>query len=159
MIGVLTRLWRCERGATAIEFALVVMPLILLTVGTIEVGRGLWIRNDMTQSLDRVERKILILQKVNASDALAQVKTCAGVTALANELRGAFSSAEIGALTDRSEVIGGATVTAKYRLLTVRSTMTLYIPLLNQPNITIAVSRQVHEPHISGPQCLTGASV
>ncbi len=34
--------WRSSGGATAVEFALVIGPLLLLLVGTIEVGRLMW---------------------------------------------------------------------------------------------------------------------
>jgi Flp pilus assembly protein TadG len=34
-----------ESGATAIEFSIILLPLILLTVGTIDLGRLYWTRN------------------------------------------------------------------------------------------------------------------
>jgi Flp pilus assembly protein TadG len=40
MIGLLSRLARCERGAGVIEFAFVAPMLAILTVGIVDLGRG-----------------------------------------------------------------------------------------------------------------------
>lgn len=41
--------WAEQRGATAIEFALVIGPLILLLIGVIEAGRLMWVSHAMDE--------------------------------------------------------------------------------------------------------------
>ncbi len=60
MLLTLKQFTRCERGATAVEFGIIALPMLLVTLGTIEIGRALFMRNDMAQTLDRVERQLLI---------------------------------------------------------------------------------------------------
>lgn len=45
------RLARDERGATAVEFALIAIPLLLFMFGSIEFGRMLWTRQSMSQAV------------------------------------------------------------------------------------------------------------
>lgn len=44
MRGILRRFRRSSVGATAVEFALVATPFLLLMVGTVEFGRLIWTR-------------------------------------------------------------------------------------------------------------------
>jgi Flp pilus assembly protein TadG len=43
-------------GATALEFALIAFPLILLILGAIEGGRMLWMRNALQYAVERAAR-------------------------------------------------------------------------------------------------------
>ena len=45
MIGrwLVRRFWRCESGASALEFALIALPLVMLTFGIIEFARLLFV--------------------------------------------------------------------------------------------------------------------
>ena len=47
---LLRRLRDCAKGATAVEFALISVPLLLLVFGTIEMGRLMWTREALQQS-------------------------------------------------------------------------------------------------------------
>lgn len=55
----LRRLARNESGAAAVEFAIIVWALILVSLGIIEFGRGFHVRNEMTYASDRAARMIL----------------------------------------------------------------------------------------------------
>jgi Flp pilus assembly protein TadG len=46
----LRRLWRDRRGATAVEFAMVAGPLLLLLFGTVEFGRLMWLRQALEET-------------------------------------------------------------------------------------------------------------
>lgn len=54
------RLWRDERGAAAVEFAIICLPLILLALGVIEFGRAFNIQNDMAYAADVATRRLLL---------------------------------------------------------------------------------------------------
>lgn len=49
-----------QRGAAAVEMALILVPLILLMVGTVDFGRVLYTRNNIIQAADVGARVILI---------------------------------------------------------------------------------------------------
>lgn len=79
------QLGACERGAAAVEFAIVALLLVLVSLGTIEFGRGLLLRNDLSYSADFAARKIL--NDPTISDA-----------ALENEVRANFLAPHPGLL-------------------------------------------------------------
>lgn len=53
------QLKRCENGAAAVEFALVGLVSITLTLGIIEFGRSIYMRTEMSYAMDLAQRKIL----------------------------------------------------------------------------------------------------
>lgn len=54
------RFARHQGGAAAIEFAIICLPLILLAVGVVELGRAFNIRNDMAYAADVGTRRMLV---------------------------------------------------------------------------------------------------
>ena len=69
------RLMRNRFGGVAEEFALVATPLILLLLGTMEVGRGLWMQNALNYSVEEAARCASI--DVNNCSTSAQIKSFA----------------------------------------------------------------------------------
>ena len=49
-----------ETGAAAVEFALILLPLILAIIGAIDFGRALYTRNNMSEAADFGARVILL---------------------------------------------------------------------------------------------------
>lgn len=62
------RITRCERGTAAIEFAFVGMLLILGTVGLMEVGRALFMANELAHAADRAARVIMLQFDISEAD-------------------------------------------------------------------------------------------
>lgn len=56
--GPLARWRRDERGASALEFAVVALPLILFMFGILEFGRAIWIEQALQSAADRTARCI-----------------------------------------------------------------------------------------------------
>jgi Flp pilus assembly protein TadG len=56
------RLLKCRRGATAVEFALVATPFLLLVVGGVEFGRMEWARQGLQQVAIQGARCMGVLQ-------------------------------------------------------------------------------------------------
>ena len=54
------RLRPCQSGAAAIEFAIIAQVMIFASLGVIEFGRGLYVRNQLSYVADFAARKILI---------------------------------------------------------------------------------------------------
>ena len=61
---IVTRLARCSRGATALEFALISPPLLMLLIGTMDVGRLLWTRAALQDAVVRAARCVAVTPKI-----------------------------------------------------------------------------------------------
>jgi Flp pilus assembly protein TadG len=59
-MNVLQRLICCNKGTAAVEFAFIGLILILGTVGTIEVGRALFLSNELARAADRAARAVML---------------------------------------------------------------------------------------------------
>ena len=68
------RLAGCERGTAAIEFAFIGMLLILGTVGTIEVGRALFMMNELAYAADRAARVVMLKFDTTKTDLTTAVQ-------------------------------------------------------------------------------------
>lgn len=141
MISHMNSLPRCEKGATAVEFAIIAMPLIMVTVGTIEVGRALQVRNSMEHNTDRVERSILILERASKSEE-PYIKTASGREILTTRLKGGYDSAAVGAPTP--ETVDGTVIS--FSTITLSENFQLLIPFLDSSPITMTVQRKVLVP-------------
>lgn len=51
---------RNEDGGTALEFAIVAMAFVIVSIGTIEFGRALQVRNEMSYAIDRGARQVVL---------------------------------------------------------------------------------------------------
>ncbi len=71
----LRRFLRHDRGTAAIEFALVGLPIIILTLGLFEFGRGLHIHNALNEVADRAQRAVLVDQTVSDAELESQIRT------------------------------------------------------------------------------------
>lgn len=69
----LGRLFRQRRGAAAIEFAFVSVPLVLLAVGTVDFGRTLFAQNSLSYAADVGARLIFLDNTVADTDVEAAV--------------------------------------------------------------------------------------
>lgn len=83
---------RDERGASAVEFAIVAVPLLLLLFGTIEYGRLMWTRQAMQSLANETARCMGIVQTECASAgsynaAATRTHLIAGARAFAVELK------------------------------------------------------------------------
>ena len=124
----LARLRRCERGAATVEFPLVGLTAIVLFLGIIEFGRGLYLRNEMSYAMDLGARKIL----TNPTIADAQVETV---------IRNATSFG-----TSASLLITFGTKTVNglpFRTILETYPVTLLIPGLTAASFTLKIDRIV----------------
>jgi Flp pilus assembly protein TadG len=62
-------------GATALEFAFIAFPLILLVLGAIEGGRMLWTRNALQYAVERAARCAVVTP--STCGTLSQIKSYA----------------------------------------------------------------------------------
>ncbi|MCG5478908.1 TadE/TadG family type IV pilus assembly protein [Sinorhizobium alkalisoli] len=132
---VLRRAWASQSGATAVEFALVCFPLLLLVLGIIEFGRALYVRNDLSYAADIAARRVLIGQVAkDAPDSEAQAK-------LESAVRDHFDSGDPQLL---QIAVGKETVDGiAFRVLSIRYPFTLLLPGLAQSPISLGLSRRI----------------
>lgn len=84
MKAALVRFARCRRGASAVEFAIIAVPLFLLLFGIIEFSRAMWIREAISQTAIAAARCVGIPQSQCAADgAYDEKRTVAFVEAKA----------------------------------------------------------------------------
>lgn len=122
------RFTRCENGAAAVEFALIGFVMIVVTLGAIEFGRALYLRNNLSFAADRAARRGLIDQK-------------ATTVQLENEARLAFSGGDPARLTISivSETVDGVPV----QTISLAHSIKLLIPGLTTREISMRASRRI----------------
>ncbi len=118
----------CEGGAAAIEFAIISWVMILVSLGVIEFGRGLNLRNDLSFAADFAARKILT--DANITDA-----------ALETEVRSALTSGD----PDLLQVIIGTEEVdgVRFRTVTLSYPLTLLVPGLASDAIDLSLARRI----------------
>lgn len=121
----LKTLARRTDGATAIEFAIVALPLILLLMGTLEFGRVLFIRNEMARAADHGVRTLLVA----ADTPLATIDT---------QIRGMFTLTPPAGLAITID-----SGTPGLRTLRVTYPVELLVPTLVDTQITLTTERRV----------------
>lgn len=79
------RFLRCQRGAAAVEFALIALLLILGTIGLIEIGRALFMTNELAYAADRAARIVMLQFDISEADLTLAVQDEDLLTALVPE--------------------------------------------------------------------------
>jgi Flp pilus assembly protein TadG len=72
--GALPRLATDERGATAVEFAFVFGPIILLLLGILQVGLALMERNQISHALSQTVRQVHLDPTMGRTDIEAAMR-------------------------------------------------------------------------------------
>lgn len=117
-----------ERGAAAVEVALILVPLVLLLIGIVDFGRVLYTRNNLIESADFGARVILI------DNAATDV-------AVTDAIEEAFLAAPDSELT---VTLGTASESGiNFRTITLEHDVTLVTPLLVVDRITLDHTRRV----------------
>lgn len=118
----------CSSGAAAAEFAIICLVLIVFSVGIVEIGRGLYLRNQLLHAVDVAARQIIT--NLNASDV-----------ELESAIRTRFSAGTPDALqvTLGVETLDGIT----FRTIKINYPLDLMIPALNLETIPVTVARRM----------------
>ena len=119
------------RGATAVEFALILVPLILLIFGLIEFGRAIHVRNAMDNAIDHGQRMIIIDPSVSNPDLTTRIRQ----NFLAGDPQGLAVS-----VTDTTS--SGTS----YRLINLTYNIELLLPFTLGRDIELQMNRQVVVP-------------
>ena len=125
---LLRRMNRCRSGAAAIEFAIVGTVFALLSIGIVEFGRGLHLRNQIAYVADLGTRKVMI--DPNITDA-----------ALDSTIRGAFKRGDPALL--EITITNVLTGSSPRREILIRYPLVLLIPGLSTNSITLRVARRI----------------
>jgi Flp pilus assembly protein TadG len=85
----LGRLMRAQAGSVALDFALIATPLLLLLLGTMELGRMLWYQNALNYSVEEAARCATI--DVHNCATTDQIKSYAAARAAAGFASSTFT--------------------------------------------------------------------
>lgn len=122
------RLLRCDRGAAAVEFAIISGVLIMLLVGIVDFSRTLYIKNQLSYVADRAARMVLVDPAITN-------------TALEAALRADFSAGDQTQLT--VTITTDASGTPSYKVLSIDYPVTLFVPNLASSTLDLNVTRRV----------------
>lgn len=127
-MSLIRRFRRCRSGATALEFAIVSLFLVLTAIAVIDFGRGFHLRNNMSHAMDIGARVLLI--DPEASDS---------------KLESAIRAAFVGPDPDLLEVAFASDSASgtSYRRVTIDYPLPLLIPGLESTPVTLTVSRRI----------------
>ena len=116
----------CTRGAAAVEFAIVSGVLIMLLIGILDVGRALWVQNQISFLADQAVRRVLLDPAISEEDLEAA-------------LREDFTAGSAEALTIAApEPAAGE----EYRVVRIDFPFALLVPQI-AGEITLGVTRRV----------------
>ncbi len=116
------------RGATAIEFALIGLPAILLFIGLVEFGRGLHIRGALNDAADRAHRAVLVDPELSNAELEESVRSTF-LGGNADELVVTHSATELDGLS--------------YRRVAISFDMQLLLPTPAGQAITLSTDRLI----------------
>ncbi|HUE46759.1 MAG TPA: TadE/TadG family type IV pilus assembly protein [Aestuariivirgaceae bacterium] len=124
----LHRLRHCQSGAAALEFAIVSLFLVLVSIGVVDFGRGFHVRNNMSYAADVGARTLLTNPETSDST-------------LEGAIRDAFTGPEPELLVVDflTEMVGGTT----YRTVTITYPLDLHIPGFESSPIDLTVTRRI----------------
>jgi len=116
-----------QEGTAAIEFAIVGSAMILVSIGIVEFGRGLLVRNEIAHLADVGSRAILIDPAVSDATLLVQMR------------KGFSGDDALLGVSTAPETVDGI----KYRTVSVTYPLNLLVPGLTKEPITLSVLRRV----------------
>ena len=131
----LRRAWSSQSGATAVEFAIVCFPLLLLVLGVIEFGRAFYVRNDLSYAADVAARQVLIGTVArDAPNSEVQTK-------LETALRDNFDSGDPGLLqiAVTKQTVDGI----DFRVLSISYPFRFFLPGIAETPFSLALSRRI----------------
>lgn len=117
---------RSERGATAVEFALVAPVFLLFVLGIMDLGRLFYIKNIMQYSVEQAARYAM----VNPTITQIALETYAE-----NQAATLFTGITFAADAPGTDVAGGVT----YRTITADYTFNYMIPLMPAEDVPLNV--------------------
>lgn len=123
----LTRLLHDRRGASAVEFAICGAILVFLSLGVIEFGRALLVRNELSYAVDRATRVVLM-------------NPAATETTIRQAARNAFEeNRSLLTVSVQDETVDGL----PSRVITLTYPVELLIPIPSGRAFSLSVSRRV----------------
>lgn len=128
MMPSFRKLLRSESGAAAVEFAIISVVFISMLVATVDFGRTLYVKNQLSFLADQATRSVLINPAIT---------TVALETALKDDFN-AGNPADL-TITVNDDTVDGN----NFKVLNISYPMTLFIPILTSKALQLDVTRRV----------------
>lgn len=143
MIRALFRRFRKdEAGATALEFALLAVPLLSLTFGIVEFGRALFLQQSLTYATDKAARTLYLSPNATQSSLAALIADNVFLADPARLTVAVCTSTDAACGIEAGSVVAGA----KARKLTVSYDFQTVIPTLIDALLPLKFERVVIVP-------------
>lgn len=117
-----------DGGATAVEFAIICFPLLLVSLGVVEFGRALNVRNDLAFAADFAVRSVLTDATVSNPDLDSTIR--ASFTGNSPELL----QIDFGTATEAG---------VSFRTLAIAYPFDFVVPGVSENGMTLSVSRRI----------------
>jgi Flp pilus assembly protein TadG len=118
----------CRRGAAAVEFAIIAPVFLVLVLGTVELGRAMWIKGSIQFAVEETSRYAL----VNTSASMSDLQTYAE-----NALVGVDSSdVTFQAQTESADGYSFVSITGTH-------SFSVLVPIVPLPDVTLSAKSRV----------------
>ena len=124
--GLIGRLRRDDRGGVALEFSIVAVAFVVVSLGVIEFGRALQVRNELSFAADYGARQIMMDPAASESVVTAAIR---------DKFMG-YNPADL-AVSFGDETLDGIS----YRTIILSYPMQIFIPFVNR-SLTLEVERR-----------------
>lgn len=139
MSRIIARILRDERGATAVEFALLGPVMITLMLAVLQVGIALWSYNSMRSIASDIARYAVVNYQGNNKLTTTQIQTYARSTAISTPYGLTDANLSISVVTATTQRVSNATemtMTINYSVPTIAS-------IVGMGNIPMTYSRPI----------------
>jgi Flp pilus assembly protein TadG len=136
---IIARILRDERGATAVEFALLGPVMITLMLAVLQVGIALWSYNSMRSIASDIARYAVVNYQGNNKLTTTQIQTYARSTAISTPYGLTDANLSISVVTATTQRVSNATemtMTINYSVPTIAS-------IVGMGNIPMTYSRPI----------------
>lgn len=122
------RAFDCRWGATAVEFAIIAPVFLAMVLGTVELGRVMWIKGSIQFAVEEASRYAM----VNTSVSMSELQTYAG-----NQLLG-IDAADVTFLAQTESADG-----ANFVSITGTYNFSVLVPIVPLPDVTLSAKSRV----------------
>ena len=118
----------CQGGATAVEFAIIAPVFLVMVLGTVELGRAMWIKASIQYAVEETTRYAM----VNTGTSMSDLQTYAGTQLIGVE------EADVTFVAQTESADGSSFVS-----ITGSHNFSVLVPIVPLPDVTLSAKSRV----------------